>query len=66
MPPGVGLTLAMGQVRVGAEVRNLTFAQTNNGPVPTDSGFNLAAIDTSTGADAVGVRAPLPGTAHSG
>jgi hypothetical protein len=45
---GVGLTLAMGQVRVAGNLRNLTFAQTNNGS-GTESGFYLGAIDTSTG-----------------
>ncbi len=48
---GVGLNLAMGQVRVGGVVRNFTFAQSNNGANATDSGFYLAAIDTSTGVE---------------
>jgi hypothetical protein len=39
----------MGQVRVGGIVRNLTFAQSNNGADAVNSGFYLAAIDTSTG-----------------
>jgi hypothetical protein len=48
---GVGLNLAMGQVRVGGVVRNFTFAQSNNGANATDSGFYLAAIDSSTGVE---------------
>ena len=46
---GVGLNLAMGQVRVAGVVRNFTFVQTNNGADAVNSGFYLAAIDTSTG-----------------
>ena len=47
---GVGLTLAMGPVRVGGVVRNFTFVETNNGG-GGGSGFYLGAIDTATGAE---------------
>jgi len=46
---GVGIGLAMGPARVGTQIRNLTFAQTNNGGSSAASGYYLGAIDTSTG-----------------
>ena len=45
---GVGLNLAMGSVRNGSHVVNLTFVHTNNGGTG-DPGNYLAAIDTVTG-----------------
>ena len=45
---GVGLNLAMGPVRVGSTIRNLTFAQTTNGGTG-GAGFLVDAIDTLTG-----------------
>lgn len=45
---GVGLGLAMGPVRAGGQVRNMTFAQTGNGGTG-GAGFQLVAVDTATG-----------------
>ena len=45
---GVGLTLAMGEVKVGSTYRDLTFAQTNNGGTG-GAGTSVFALDTTTG-----------------
>jgi hypothetical protein len=54
---GIGVSLAMGPVRVGNTVKHLTFVQTNNGGtgyvdgdgVTHGPGFYLAAVDTASG-----------------
>jgi hypothetical protein len=45
---GVGLNTAMGPARITGQIRNLTFAQTNNGGTGSP-GFYLAAYDTTDG-----------------
>jgi hypothetical protein len=45
---GVGLNLAMGEVKIGSAYRDLTFAQTNNGGT-AGSGTSVFALDTTTG-----------------
>ena len=69
---GVGLTLAMGPVKIGSNVKEITFAQTNNGGT-AGSGTGVYAIDTATGslvwrwsylhpaARSVGVAVPATG-----
>ncbi|HEU5055033.1 MAG TPA: hypothetical protein VFU21_00850 [Kofleriaceae bacterium] len=69
---GVGLTLAMGEVKIGGTFRDLTFAQTNNGGTG-GGGTSVFALDTATGsvvwrwdylypaARSVGVAVPATG-----
>jgi type IV pilus assembly protein PilY1 len=45
---GVGLNLAMGPVKVGSLIRDVTFAQTNNGGTG-GAGTSVFAIETQTG-----------------
>ncbi len=69
---GVGHTHAMGQVKIGSNVKEMTFAQTNNGGT-AGAGTGVYAIDTETGslvwrwsylypaARSVGVAVPATG-----